>query len=128
MLFVMKLMNWLLGTVWLGVFAACSPDPVHVPGNWKAVAFFEDRQRVQMPLDSVALLLTPEGSYVFRSIGYYRESGPYRLAGAYLYLTDTTDTPQREHTVKILDVSPDTLKLLMQSGDKRQVLFFSREK
>ena len=124
----MKMIKWLLGATLLGVFAACSPDPVHVPGNWKAVAFFEDRQRVQIPLDSVALLLTPEGVYEYRSIGYYRESGPYRLAGAYLYLTDTTDTPNRERTVKILHVSPDTLKLLMRSGEKRQVVFFSREK
>jgi len=124
----MKSKKWLFGIPLLGGFLACSPDPAYLPGKWKAAAFFENRRRVEMPLDSVALTLTPDGGYEFRSIGYYRESGPYRLAGAYLYLTDTTDTPQREHTVKILHVSPDTLKLLMQSGDKRQVLFFSKEK
>jgi len=106
----------------------CSPDPALVPGTWKAAAFFEDHKRVKTPLDSVALVLSPEGGYSFSSIGYYRESGPYRLSGTYLHLTDTTDNPHREHTVKILHVSSDTLKLLMRSGEKRQVLFLAKEK
>jgi len=124
----MKILKGLLVAAILGSFAACLPDPLHVPGKWQATAFYEDRQRKETPLDSVTLTLNQDGGYEFRSIGYYRESGPYSISGAYLHLTDTTDTPPREYTVKILHVSPDTLKLLMQSGQKRQVLFFSKEK
>jgi len=124
----MKSVFWIFSVIVLACLLGCSPDPSLVPGTWKAVAFFEDRLRVDTPLDSVSLALSPKGGYQFRSIGYYLESGPYRLSGTYLYLTDTTDTPHREHTVKILHVSPDTLKVLMRSGEKRQVLFFAKEK
>ncbi|MBK9338492.1 MAG: hypothetical protein IPM98_18940 [Lewinellaceae bacterium] len=81
---------------------------------------------MQTPLDSVSLRLTAEGGYEFRSLGYYREAGSYRVSGSHLFLTDTTRQPNKEHTVKVLHLSADSLKVLMADGKKRQVLFLAK--
>ena len=115
------------GTLFLFIcwtlFPACSLDYRDVAGDWKAVAFYENGQTVQTPLDSVGLLLTPGGRYRFQSIGYYREAGRYRCSLRYLFLEDTTTSPTQERMVQVLHVSSDTLKLKMGQAGKEQGLF-----
>jgi hypothetical protein len=106
---------------------ACSVQEKDLTGSWQAAAFFENGQSVASNLDSVSLQITPEGGYEFRSQGFYREAGAYRLSAKYLFLTDTTQIPAKEHIVKILYISADTLKIRMSAGGKEQVLFFARE-
>lgn len=108
------------------LFAACALDQHTLAGQWQAVAFYENGHTVHTALDSVALHLTPEGGYEFRSQGYYRESGNYRVSANYLFLTDDTATPPKEHVVKVLYLSADSLKLQMSNDKKEQVLFFAR--
>jgi hypothetical protein len=107
----------------LALLSACSLNYRDVAGDWKAVAFYENGQTVQTPLDSVGLLLTPDGRYRFQSIGYYREAGRYRCSLHYLFLEDTTATTAQERMVQVVYVSPDTLKLKMGQADKEQGLF-----
>ena len=106
--------------------SACTLDVERLTGKWHAVAFYESGQSLAAPLDSVALAFTGEGQYVFRSTGYYREQGPFRVSGAHLYLTDTTEYPPKEHVLKVLFLSEDTLKILMSKAERPQVLFFKR--
>lgn len=80
-----------------------------------------------MPLDSVRLVFSPDGQYEFRSVGFYREQGPFRLSGSHLFLTDTTEKPAKEHVLRVLFLSSDTLKILMKKGDAEQVLFLKKQ-
>ena len=114
----------LLAALWNG----CTLQESDLPGRWQAVAFYQNGRRVQTPLDVVALDLLPDGRYQFQSQGLYRENGTYHLSMFYLFLTDTTVQPAKEHTVKILYLSADSLKIRMQEAGKEQVLFFRRQK
>ncbi|MCC6458972.1 MAG: hypothetical protein IT260_00785 [Saprospiraceae bacterium] len=116
--------------LFLGLFcvAACGLGNAPIAGKWQAVAFYENGQSQNVSLDSVRLELTPELRFTFQSIGHYREAGPYRLSARFMFLTDTTVTPQKEHTVKVLDLSPDTLKIQMRRQNQEQVLFLARVK
>lgn len=99
----------------------------HLPGRWRAVAFYEKGQALTTPLDSVRLVFSPDGQYEFRSVGFYREQGPFRLSGSHLFLTDTTEKPAKEHVLRVLFLSADTLKILMKKGDAEQVLFLKKQ-
>lgn len=105
---------------------ACSPDGQKLTGQWQAVAFYENGKSVLVPLDSVVLKLDEQAGYLFRSLGQYSESGNYQLTGSYLFLSDTTVRPVQQHTLKILYLSTDSLKLEMSKAGKAQVLFFAR--
>lgn len=106
---------------------ACTLSEKDLVGAWQAVSFYENGQSVVTNLDSVSLHLAPQGGYEFRSQGFYREAGTYRISAKYLFLTDTTQTPAKEHIVKVLNISADTLKICMSLGGKEQVLFFARK-
>lgn len=106
--------------------ASCALDTSLLNGHWVPVAFFEDGQSLTAPLDSVALVFQENGVYQFRSIGFYRESGPFRVAGKHLFLTDTTEPPPRERVLRVLYLSGDTLKIQMKRSGKEQVLFLKR--
>ncbi|TNE59292.1 MAG: hypothetical protein EP344_08955 [Bacteroidetes bacterium] len=109
-----------------GWIQGCFLDKEQLPGNWQAVAFYENGHQVNTVLDSVSLQFMPDGGYCFYSQGFYRESGTYRTSASYLFLTDTTTTPPQEHTVKVLYLSADTLKIKMMRDTLEQVLFLAR--
>lgn len=119
-------MQKLLILITLIGISACSLDEKDVAGNWQAVSFFENEKSVATNLDSVSLQLSPDGGYAFRSQGFYRESGHYRVSARYLFLTDTTKKPEKEHVVKVIHISQDTLKIRMSNDNKEQVLFLAR--
>ncbi len=106
---------------------ACALKEEDIAGQWHASAFYENGQTLAVPLDSVKLLLKPDGGYEFRSLGFYRESGQYRVSIRYLFLTDTTEQPEVEHVLKVLYVSEDSLKIRMNQNGKEQVLFFAKQ-
>ncbi|HRI60821.1 MAG TPA: hypothetical protein PK228_13880 [Saprospiraceae bacterium] len=113
--------------LFLIVFTACALDIDLLTGQWHAVAFYEKGQSLDAPLDSVALVFSGEGQYEFRSMGLYRERGPFRVSGTHLFLTDTTEKPAQEHVLNILFLSADTLKIQMKKGDSEQVLFLKKQ-
>jgi hypothetical protein len=103
---------------------ACTADPKQLTGQWQAVAFFEEGQTVGVPLDSVRLMLLPEGRYHFKSLGQYSEAGRWRASVRYLLLTDTTaGAEERERALQVQVVTADTLKLMMKHQGKTQLLF-----
>lgn len=107
--------------------AGCTLNVKQLEGQWQAVAFYEEGQSSSAVLDSVALVLEPaKQRYEFRSMGRYQESGPLRVEGKHLFLTDTTVQPERGRVVRVLFLSDDTLKLLMAAGGKEQVLFLKK--
>lgn len=108
--------------------AGCSLDNSLLPGRWHAVGLYEAGQSVHAPLDSVRLVFTDNSQYEFRSAGFYQEAGPFRASGYYLFMTDTTVTPPREHTLKVFYLSDDTLKIQMKKGGMEQMLFLTKEK
>ena len=107
---------------------ACELDTNLLNGKWKAVAFYESGQSLAAPLDSVALVFSQAGQYEFRSVGFYRETGPFRVSGTHLFLTDTTEDPAKEHVLKVLFLSADTLKIQMKKGGEEQILFFEKQR
>ena len=107
----------------IGLYGSCMLDKENLTGTWQAVAFYEGGHDVRTRLDSVSLLLRPDGGYAFNSQGQYRESGTYRTSAAFLFLTDTSTQPPLEHTLKVLYLSPDTLKIKMMRDTNEQVLF-----
>ncbi|MBV6438556.1 MAG: hypothetical protein DYG98_21720 [Haliscomenobacteraceae bacterium CHB4] len=109
------------------LLATCTLDVNRLVGRWRAIAFYEQGQSHAAPLDSVVLAFTSSGHYEFRSAGFYRENGPFRVSGQHLFLTDTTEHPAKEHILKVLFLSGDTLKIQMQKGDNEQVLFFEKQ-
>lgn len=109
------------------LLATCTLDVNRLAGQWRAIAFYEQGQSLTAPLDSVALTFSGDGYYEFRSAGFYRENGPFRVSGQHLFLTDTTEQPAKEHVLKVLFLSDDTLKIQMLKGDNEQVLFFAKQ-
>ena len=108
--------------------ASCTLNVKQLEGNWQAVAFYEEGHSSSAALDSVALVLEPAKlRYEFRSMGHYRESGPLRVEGKHLFLTDTTVHPAQNRVLRVLFLSDDTLKLLMSAGGKEQVLFLKKQ-
>ena len=105
----------------------CGIDGTVLPGRWQAVAFYEKGQSMPVPLDSVALIFSGDGQYEFRSAGFYRERGPFRISGTNLFLTDTTEKPAKEHVLNVLFLSADTLKIQMKKEDREQVLFLKKQ-
>ena len=107
--------------------ASCTLNVKQLEGRWRAVAFYEEGQSLPAALDSVALVLEPSAHrYTFRSMGYYRESGPLRVEDKHLFLTDSTVQPAQGRTLRVLFLSDDTLKLLMSADGKEQVLFLKK--
>ena len=105
---------------------ACELDIKQLAGRWQAIALYEGGQTVAAPLDSVALTFSENGQYEFRSVGFYREEGPFRASGKHLFLTDTTEKAPKEHTLEVLFLSNDTLKLRMEKSGNEQVLFLEK--
>ncbi len=108
------------------LLGSCALDISQLNGRWVPVAFYEDGRSLAAPLDSVALVFQENGTYQFRSIGFYRESGPYRVSGRHLFLTDTTEKTPRERVLRVLYLSVDTLKVEMMRAGKEQVLFLKK--
>lgn len=106
---------------------SCNVDTRLLSGTWKATSFYQNGKTVHVPLDSVELSFAENGQYRFRSVGFYKEEGPYRASGQYLFLTDMTASPPREHTLSVLFLSNDSLKIGMKKDTSEQVLFFKKE-
>lgn len=121
-------MRWILALGPLFFWAACSPDPQLLEGQWQAVGLYEAGQSLPVPLDSVRLQLAGGQAYSFRALGHYHEEGRYRCAGDYLFLTDSTARTPRERALRILLLSEDTLKLRMQVEGREQVLFLAKKR
>ncbi|MBK8196121.1 MAG: hypothetical protein IPK76_24080 [Lewinellaceae bacterium] len=115
-----------IAPVLLLLCTSCNVDTQLLSGTWKAVSFYQNGKTVQVPLDSVELSFAENGQYSFRSVGFYKEEGPYRASGKYLFLTDMTAKPPREHTLSVLFLSNDSLKIGMKKDTSEQVLFFQR--
>ncbi len=105
---------------------SCELDTQHLTGRWRAIALYEGGQTVTAPLDSVLLHFSENGNYKFGTIGFYREEGPFRVAGKHLFLTDTTEKTPKEHILEVLFLSNDTLKLRMEKDGNEQVMFLTK--
>lgn len=110
------------------LLAGCSIDERALVGQWQATAFFENGQLLATPLDAVSLQFTAQGGYTFASAGYYREAGSFRLSMRYLFLVDSTELAPKEHVLKVLYLSDDSLKIRMEKEGREQVLFFAKQR
>ncbi|MCA0236195.1 MAG: hypothetical protein LCH81_07410 [Bacteroidetes bacterium] len=119
-------MKWIFLPALLMCLSSCTVDPQLLGGAWRVSGYYQNGQSVAAALDSVQLEFQPDKTYAFKSIGYYRESGTFRTSGNYLFLTDTTASAPKERALKILYLSKDTLKIVMQRDSLEQVLFFTK--
>jgi hypothetical protein len=108
------------------LLSGCSLDEQLLEGSWQAIALYENGKKRTVPLDEVQLHLGPESAYRFTSVGFYEEKGHFRSSAKFLFLTDTSTTPNKEHVIKVLFLSEDTLKIRMMQDSARQALFLTR--
>jgi len=110
------------------IFSSCALDVKQLHGYWQATAFFEEGQRLESALvDQVSIEFVPSGRYMFRSSARYTEAGLFRESGQHLFLTDTTQTPNKVRKIKVLYLSADSLKIKMGKNGKDRVLFLARK-
>lgn len=107
---------------------ACTLDETRLYGHWQAAAFYQNGQTLDADLSAVSLDFLPSGRYSFQSSARYSEAGLFRNSGHYLFLTDTTASPNKEHTIKVLFLSEDSLKIKMEKAGQAQFLFLYRHK
>ncbi|MCC7244047.1 MAG: hypothetical protein IT269_00090 [Saprospiraceae bacterium] len=109
------------------LLGACQrADRQLLTGNWQATGFYEAGQTVNTPLDSVKMTFNTDGSYTFRSIGFYQEKGRFDVSGAYLMLTDTSHGGSKKRRVKVVFQDEKNLKLAMENAGKSQQLFLEK--
>jgi hypothetical protein len=61
-------------------------------------------------------------------MGFYSESGSWKVSSSYLILKDTTIEPNNERMMKVLFQSADSLKIRMDKNGAEQALFFGKTK
>lgn len=108
-------------------FSACNYEAAALQGVWQADAFYQNDQLQAVVLDSIRLQCSENGLYEFHSTGFYHEKGRYRVAGKYLFVTDSTAATPSERAIKILSLAGDSLKLEMRDQNaQKQVLVFKK--
>lgn len=109
------------------LLSACNYEADALQGQWRASAFYQNDQLQTVALDSIRLQCSENGRYEFHSNGFYHEKGKYRVAGQYLFVTDSTAATPSERAIKILTVAGDSLKLEMRDQNaQKQILVFKK--
>ena len=98
-----------------------------LPGQWTAFRYeIADSARAEGYLDQIQLTLSEDQRYHFRSTLAYEEAGRYHLMGNLLITTDTTREEIKDKKMRIEQLRPDTLILLMQADQEKRRLMMRR--
>lgn len=107
---------------------SCQPHSTNeFVGNWNAIELSEEGDSLAVDLKEINFEFLANGRYSFNSTLKYHEAGTFRLDGPFLLSTDTTRNPAKEKAVEIIQMSGDTLMLLMQELDKSRVMVLRKK-
>lgn len=110
------------------ILTACQPySEAELYGEWKIIELTEEGDSLAVDLNELGFQFKENGRYHFQSTLKYEEAGTYRLDGPFLFSTDTTQESTTEKAVEILQLSGDTLILLMQEAGKDRSMILKKE-
>ncbi len=110
-------LHFITGISLLFMFACKAEiDKTLIHGQWKAAAFIENDEVKDMDLSKVSFTFNQDGSYQYHGTLQPQESGRFYVLGRMLFTTDTTANQRIEKSVKITQLSTDSLYFQMNAG------------
>ena len=100
-------------------FCGCQEDSKYaelLPGTWKVASIYENNQLKDMNTTNIQFSFNENGQYTYRSNAEYQEAGPYYIERKLLYTTDTVNAQRIKKSVKIKEITADSLFLDMNQG------------
>ena len=91
-------------------------DKELIHGQWKASAFIENGTAADVDLTNVSFTFNKDGSYQYHGTLQPQESGRFYVLGRMLFTTDTTANQRIEKSVKITQLTTDSLYFQMNAG------------
>ncbi|PHI19111.1 hypothetical protein CEQ90_14455 [Lewinellaceae bacterium SD302] len=107
--------------------AACTEEPDHLIGNWRAVDISEQGDSMRLVPAEVTFNFLDNSRYRYTSTLRYEEAGTYRLQDNYLVARDTTRPGSTDRIVEVELLNADSLRLKMREADKERRLLFLKE-
>jgi hypothetical protein len=108
-------------------FSSCDRyKTMQLKGQWKAVSVVKNNQTFEVPLEEIKLNFTDK-AYSFEGTLQYREAGHYSISTPFLYTIDTLDSDSEQKAVQILQLTNDTLEILMDQGGEEMILKMVKE-
>ena len=82
-------------------------------GKWQATTINSSQEKQNIDLSRIQLEFSPNGIYQYHSTLDYQEAGYYELDDSKLYTVDTLNEGSTEKTVKITQLSKESLTIEM---------------
>lgn len=99
-----------------------------IAGKWQAVVVLEEGDSLEVDPQYIQLTLGENKSYTYSGPLKYEESGSYYVESKYLYTLDTLNRASTEKAVEIVQLTQDSLQLLMKEGARERLLKFVKVK
>ena len=98
--------------------ASCEEDnsAALLYGTWKVAAIYENNQAKDMAIGNIRFQFNENGNYTYNSNADYAEAGSFYVSRKLLYTTDTINADRIKKSVKIKELTVDSLFLDMNQG------------
>lgn len=96
-------------------------------GSWKAAGIYENGQAKNMDISNIHFQFNDDKSYTYQSNADYQEAGTFYVDGKLLYTTDTIHPENMVKSVRINQITADSLFLDMNQGGVQQLWKLYRE-
>lgn len=117
----MRWHGWLLFLL-AGVIACSGYSTGKLAGTWVGSSLTEEGELVPVDAGDISFQFRSNGYYEFNSTLDYKEAGTFSLQGNLLYTLDTINEASTEKAVKIIDLTSDSLFILMNAGGRQRIL------
>ncbi len=123
----MKKIAWF--TLSLFIFSACAEYPENkITGKWQGAALLEDGMPLEVDPAEVGFEFNNSGQYQYRSTLNYREAGTFSIRGSLLHTLDTLNEASSEKSVKIINLTEDSLFIKMNADGKERVVKLAKQR
>lgn len=109
-------------SIFLLLLSCNSTNEVELVGNWQAFEVLEEGELLPVNYKEIKFSFHADESYKYFSTLNYREAGSYFVEKPYLYTRDTLNQASSEKAVEIIKLTPDSLFLKMNEGNKQRIL------
>ena len=113
--------------VWLllmlaGMLACSGYSTGKLAGTWIGSSLTEEGEVLSVNAGDISFQFRNNGYYEFNSTVDYKEAGTFSLQGDLLYTLDTINEASTEKAVKIMELTSDSLIILMNAGGRQRIL------
>ncbi len=91
-------------------------------GDWQGAVLLEDDMPMDLDPRIISFRFLSNGAYQYKGTLNYRESGTFKVKGDLLYTLDTINKASSEKTVKILNLTQDSLFIKMNADGKQRIV------